>query len=329
MVNSNKKLGEFLIHTDKITEEQLEEGLKKQKETNKRIGETLVDLGYVSQKDIDEILEFHLGVPHVDLENYLINPKISKLIPESLARRYELIAIDIKNDYLLVAMVDPLNIFAIDDIELATGYEIQPVISGKKHILKAIDKYYEEETAKKLIAEFEESYEATPINNIEEEELIDVGKAPVVKLVNSIISQAVKMNASDIHIEPFNKDIRVRNRIDGDLQEIMKLPKQSLSSIVTRIKIMGGIDIGEKRIPQDGRIESLVEGKEIDMRISTLPTVYGEKIVIRLLDRGSFMFEKEELGFSNNDLEVFNNILRQPNGIILATGPTGSGMKLR
>lgn len=325
MANNNKKIGEFLIYTGKITEEQLNEGLEKQKVTNKKIGETLVDLGYVSQKDIDEILEFQLGIPHVDLEKYLINPKTSKLIPENLARRYELIAIDIKNDYLIVAMVDPLNIFAIDDIKLITGYEIQPVISGKKHILNAIDKYYEEETAKKLIAEFEETYDFTSIEDFEKEELVDVNGAPVVKLVNSIISQAVKVNASDIHIEPFENNIRVRNRIDGDLQEIMKLPKESISAIVTRIKIMGGIDIGEKRIPQDGRIESFIEGNEIDMRVSTLPTVYGEKVVIRLLDRSSFMFKKEDLGFSNKNLESFNDILRQPYGIILATGPTGSG----
>lgn len=325
MADKNKKIGEFLIYTGKITKEQLEEGLEKQKLTNKKIGETLVDLGYVSQKDIDEILEFQLGIPHVDLEKYLINPKISKLIPEKLARRYELIAIDIKNDYLIVAMVDPLNIFAIDDVKLITGYEIQPVIAGKEHILRAIDKYYEEETARKLIEEFEETYDFNSIEELEEEELIDVNSAPVVKLVNSVISQGVKMSASDIHIEPFEEVIRVRNRVDGDLQEIMKLPKRSLSAIVTRIKIMSGIDIGEKRVPQDGRIESFVEGKEIDMRISTLPTVHGEKVVIRLLDRSRFIFKKEDLGFTSKNLEIFNNILRQPYGIILATGPTGSG----
>ncbi|HLR35689.1 MAG TPA: ATPase, T2SS/T4P/T4SS family [Tissierellales bacterium] len=325
MVNKSKKLGEYLIYMGKITREELEEGLRLQKITNKRIGETLVDLGYVSRKDVDEILELQLGISYIDLEKCLINPKIPKLIPESIARRYELIAIDIKSNCLVVAMVDPLNIFAIDDIKLATGYRIQPVISGEEDILNAIDKYYEEETAKKLIAKFEESYDDNSSKDIEEKELIDVAEAPVVRLVDSIISQAVKMNASDIHIEPFSDEVKVRNRVDGDLQEIMKLPKETLPSIVTRIKIIADMDIGEKRIPQDGRIENFVGERKIDMRISTLPTVYGEKIVIRLLDRNNFMFKKEELGFSENDLKVFNNILMKPYGIILTTGPAGSG----
>src|SRR5699024_57692 len=286
---------------------------------------TLVDLGYVSRKDVDEILELQLGISYIDLEKCLINPKIPKLIPESIARRYELIAIDIKSSCLVVAMVDPLNIFAIDDIKLATGYRIQPVISGEEDILNAIDKYYEEETAKKLIAKFEESYDDNSSKDIEEKELIDVAEAPVVRLVDSIISQAVKVNASDIHIEPFSDEVKVRNRVDGDLQEIIKLPKETLPSIVTRIKIIADMDIGEKRIPKDGRIENFVGERKIDMRISTLPTVYGEKIVIRLLDRNNFMFKKEELGFSENDLKVFNNILMKPYGIILTTGPAGSG----
>ncbi len=325
MKNNKTKLGDFLIYAGKITQEQLEKGLEIQKTTNKRIGEILVELGFVTQNDINEVLEFQLGIPQVDLEKFLINPKIAKLIPENLARRYELIAIDKKGDFLIVAMEDPLNIFAIDDIKLTTGYEVQPVISVKKHILNAIDKYYEEETAKKLIEEFEETYTPTNIDDIDEEELTNVDSAPVVKLVNSIIAQAVKMKASDVHIEPFDNDIRVRYRIDGDLQEIMRLPKKSLSPIITRIKIMGKMDIGEKRIPQDGRVESIIEEKEIDMRISTLPTVHGEKTVIRLLDRSGFMFVKDELGFSKKDLENFDNILKQPYGIILVTGPTGSG----
>ena len=236
-----------------------------------------------------------------------------------------MIAIDKKNDYLIVAMADPLNIFAIDDIKMSTRYEIQPVISEKKRILDAIDKYYEEETAKKLLEEFEDTYYTPNLEEIEEDELIDVNSAPIVKLVNSVVSQAVKMRSSDIHIEPFADEIRVRFRVDGNLQEIMSLPKISLSAIVTRIKIMAKMDIAEKRVPQDGRIESIVQGKEIDMRISTLPTVYGEKIVIRLLDRSSFMYSKEELGFAASDFKNVNKFLRQPYGIILVTGPTGSG----
>ncbi len=325
MMNNNMKLGDLLVYAGKITDEQLKESLNEQKKSYKRLGEVLVNKGFVTEKDIIEVLEFQLGIPHVDLEKYSIDPNIAKMIPENLARRYELIALDKKRDYLIVAMVDPLNIFAIDDIKISTGYEIQPVISDKKYIINAIEKYYKEETTKKLLEEFEDSYYTSEIEEIAEEELLDVNSAPVVKLVNSIISQAVKMKSSDIHIEPFANEIKVRFRIDGDLQEIMILPKKSLSAIITRVKIMGKMDIAEKRVPQDGRIESIIQGKEIDMRISTLPTVYGEKIVIRLLDRSSFMYSKEELGFVPSDLKIVNKIMKQPYGIILVTGPTGSG----
>lgn len=325
MINNSIKLGDLLIYAGKITDEQLTEGLNKQKDTDKRLGEILVNEGYLTEKDINEVLEFQLGIPQVDLEKYIINPQIAKIVPENLARRYELIAIDKKSDYLIVAMADPLNIFAIDDVKISTGYEIQPVISEKKRIMAAIDRYYEEETAKKLLEEFEDTYYSPNVEEINEEELIDVNSAPIVKLVNSIIEQSIKMKSSDIHIEPYADEIRVRFRVDGDLQEIMTLPKKSLSAIVTRIKIMGKMDIAEKRIPQDGRIESIVHGKEIDMRISTLPTVYGEKIVIRLLDRSSFIFSKEELGFTDSDMQIINKIMIQPYGIILVTGPTGSG----
>lgn len=322
---NNMKLGDLLLYANKIDDKQLELALNEQKKSNRRLGEILVEMGFVTENDIIEVLEFQLGIPHVDLEKYLVNPKIAKIIPENLARRYDLIAIDKKNGYLIVAMADPLNIFAIDDVKLSTGYDIQPVISSKSHILSAIEKYYEEETAKKLLEEFEESYEPASIEDINEEELVDVNSAPVVRLVNSIIGQAIKMRASDIHIEPFSEEIRVRFRIDGDLEEIMTLSKNSLSAITTRIKIMGKMDIAEKRIPQDGRVETNLEGKEIDMRISTLPTVYGEKVVIRLLDRSNFMFTKSQLGFRKRDLDTFDKILAQPYGIILVTGPTGSG----
>lgn len=325
MINNSIRLGDLLIYSGKITEEQLKEGLNEQKKTNKRLGEILVSYGFITEKDIIEVLEFQLGIPQVDLEKYIIDSKIAKIVPENLARRYELIAIDKKRDYLIVAMADPLNIFAIDDVKMSTGYEIQPVISEKELIVNAIDKYYEEETAKKLLEEFEDTYHTSNMEEINEDELADVNSAPIVKLVNSIIGQSIKMKSSDIHIEPFADEIRVRFRVDGDLQEIMILPKKSLSAIVTRIKIMGKMDIAEKRVPQDGRIESIVQGKEIDMRISTLPTVYGEKIVIRLLDRSSFLYSKEELGFNDSDLKIVNKILRQPYGIILVTGPTGSG----
>lgn len=325
MKTSNLKLGELLLYSGKVTKEQLNNALGKQKKDGRKIGEILVEEGYITNNDIIEVLEFQLGIPHVDLDKYTINPDIVSTIPENIARRHELIAIDKKGDYLIVAMADPLNIFAIDDIKMFTKLEIQPVIASKEIILKNIDKFYIKESTEKMLKEFKNSYEFDNRDKIEEDELLEIASAPIVKLINSIIQQAVDMRASDIHIEPYAKNIRIRFRVDGDLHEIIQLSSFSLSALVTRIKIMGKMNIAEKRVPQDGRAEAKINGKEIDIRISTIPTVYGEKIVLRLLERSNFMFSKDKLGFNERNLKVFDKILRQPYGIILVTGPTGSG----
>ena len=322
---TSSRLGELLLYTNKITEEQLNSALEEQKGTNKKIGEILTDKGYVSEKDIVEVLEFQLGIPHVDLDKYTIKPDVVAQIPENIARRYELIAIDIQNNFLIVAMADPLNIYAIDDVRMFTKYEIQPVIATRESILNNIDRYYRKESTEKMIEEFTKHYGANEVSDIEDVELSEVSSAPIVRLINSIIEQAVDMRASDIHIEPYVDDIRIRFRIDGDLHEITRLLKSSHSAIVTRIKIMGRMNIAEKRIPQDGRVETKINDKEIDMRISTIPTVYGEKIVLRLLDRSNFKFSKAELGFTKENMELFDKIFNQPYGMILVTGPTGSG----
>ncbi|MGJ0848614.1 GspE/PulE family protein [Tissierella praeacuta] len=319
------KLGELLLYAGKINEEQLKDALNIQKKSGKKLGEVFVSENFVKEEDIIEVLEFQLGIPYVDLDKYEINLNVATIIPESIARRYELIAIDKREKLLLVAMVDPLNIFALDDIKLFVKCEIQPVISVRDKIIRNIDKFYSKETTKKVLEEFEDSFLPTNNEEMEEDELLQVTTAPVVKLLNSIIEQAVRERASDIHIEPYSEDIRVRFRIDGDLRQIMILSKNTLSPITTRIKIIGKMNIAEKRVPQDGRVEIKVDDKEIDMRISTLPTVYGEKTVIRLLDRSSFIFTKEALGFNKKGLETFDKILSQPYGMLLVTGPTGSG----
>lgn len=325
-MKKNLRLGDMLIGTGKLNQEQLEEAMKKQRSIKtKRLGEVLVDLGYVKEEDILEVLEEQLGIPVIDLAYYMIDSKVTALIPENIARKYDLIPVDIVEDELLVAMNDPLNIFAIDDIKLLTGMKVKIALSAKSVITRTINKYYTQEGTKKVIEEFEEKFVPSSLDDLDESELSDVNSAPVVKLVNTIIGQAIRMKASDIHIEPYENNIRVRFRLDGDLQEIMSFSKKSHMAIVTRIKIMGRMDIAERRIPQDGRIEMELEGKNIDMRISSLPTVHGEKIVIRLLDRDGFSFSKEDLGFSDNDIKIFNKIIRQPYGIILVTGPTGSG----
>ncbi|SCG83287.1 General secretion pathway protein E Type II traffic warden ATPase [Proteiniborus sp. DW1] len=325
-MSKNFSLGNLLISANKISESQLGEALCQQKKERKKcIEEILVELGFVNEEDILEVLENQLKIPSIDLANYTINPKVISIIPENIARRYGLIPIDKKNNKLIIAVSDPFNIIAIDDIKLLTGMEIEVVVSLKSVILKTIDKFYRVEKTKKVLEELEESYIPSSIKDLEDGDLSDVNSAPVVKLVNSIVVQAIKVKASDIHIEPFENSVRVRYRIDGDLQEIMKFSIKSHMAIVTRVKIMGKMDIAERRIPQDGRVETELEGKEIDMRISTLPTVHGEKIAIRLLDRNGFSFLKEDLGFEDRDLKIFNKIIKQPYGIVLVTGPTGSG----
>ena len=325
-MRKNLRLGDILVNAGKINESQLEGVLSKQKETKtKRLGEVLIDSGLLKEEDILAALEDQLKIPSIDLGNYKINTKAVALVAENIARKYDLIPIDIEDDRLVVAMSDPLNVFAIDDLKLSTNRKIIIKLSTKSVIQRSINRYYTKEGTKKVLAEFEEAFTSTGIDDLDEEELSNVHSAPVVKLVNSIIGQAILMKSSDIHIEPYEKSIRVRIRIDGDLQEIMTFSRRSHMAIVTRIKIMGKMDIAERRIPQDGRIETEIDGKEIDMRISTLPTVYGEKVVIRLLDRDGFDFNKEDLGFSDNDLKTFNRIIRQPYGIVLVTGPTGSG----
>jgi type IV pilus assembly protein PilB len=325
MNTRNLKLGEILIQAGLINTEQLAFMLKKQTSSNKRLGELLVEEGLVSDEEIIQVLELQLGIPSLDLNKYYVDPAIPKLINESLARRYVVLPVAMQKDSITVVMADPLNIIAIDDIAIATGFNVQPVIAKTKDILTAIDLHYGKQRAEKVIEEFKNEFFADTLDEIDPEELNNINSAPVVKLVNSIISQAVKMRASDIHVEPFENILRIRYRIDGELQEIVSPTKSAHSALITRIKIMGKMDIAEKRIPQDGRIETEIDGREIDMRISSLPTVYGEKIVIRLLDRGNFLTSKSNLGMTEKNMKEYNDIIMSPNGIILVTGPTGSG----
>lgn len=325
MKKNNLKLGEILIESEMINKIQLETALKEQKNTNKKLGEIFVDKGILSETNIIDILSEQLGFPKVDLNQYPINIGAVNMITEDMARKYSLIPIDIEDGELVIAMSDPLNFYAVDDIKLYTKREVKVVISTKKEVESLIERYFSKEASDRIVEEF---LEVNPFNEDLDEELMEemeVTSAPIVRLLNSIIEQGVRRKASDIHIEPFSDYIRVRIRIDGDLTEIMSLNKSNLSPIVTRIKIIGKMDIAEKRIPQDGRIDTSVSGRRIDMRISVLPTVYGEKVVIRLLDKSEFDYSMEKLGLSKNNLENFNKILSKPYGIILVTGPTGSG----
>lgn len=320
-----KRLGDLLIGVGAITTEHLNKALEIQKNTDKKLGEIFIDQRFITESELIEVLEFQLGIPHLELDQYFIDPEIPMLISDSLAKRHQILPIKRKGNTLTLAMSDPLNLYAIEDVEIATGLAVEPVIVTRKDLQEALDQYYGSADVDKAIEDFKDEFSTEELQELDDEALADINNAPVVRLIDSIISQAVKSKASDIHIEPFDSYLRVRFRIDGDLKEIMRPSKSAHSAIVTRIKIMGKMDISERRKPQDGRVEREINNRDVDMRISILPTVFGEKVVIRLLDRSSFMMSKEDLGFTQNNLALFSDIVKSPNGIILLTGPTGSG----
>lgn len=318
------RLGDLLVNSGKIKLEQLEFALQVQKEKKRKLGETLIELNIVSERDIIEVLEFQLGIPQVDLEKYYIEPDIPNLISEDFARKNLLIPIKRDGMRLAVAMSDPLNILVINDLEIITGFDVDPKIATEKDIRNAIDNFYSKKSAEEAAEEFTKEFQLDK-EDIDQELLKEINKAPVVRLVNTIIAQAAASRASDIHIEPAENHLRIRYRIDGDLQEVMKPAKQTHGAIVTRIKIMAKLDIAERRIPQDGRIEMNVKRRELDLRVSTIPTIHGEKVVIRILDRSTFLKPFAELGLNDKNLETLNEVIKSRNGIVLVTGPTGSG----
>ena len=319
------KLGEILIKKGLISRDNLEAALKIQKETRKKLGEIFVDNGLIQEDDLVDILSKQMGFPYVELDKIIIDPKIPGLIKESLARKHVLIPVKIENGRLIVAMSDPLNVYAVDDIRIATGYGVVPYIAGKKEILRAIEYYYGQQSTEEAVEDLMREMDVEEINDIDQKVLDEISDAPLVRLVNSLLRQAVIMKASDIHIEPFESYVRVRFRIDGDLQEIMSLDISTHAALVARIKIMGKMDIAEKRVPQDGRVGIKIEDRRIDLRLSSLPTTHGEKMVIRVLDRENVFIHKSQLGFTQANIEKLDKIIRYPYGIILATGPTGSG----
>ncbi len=325
---TRKRLGDLLLEVEMITPNQLESAIEVQKKTGEKLGTILTKLGYVTEDDIIQVLEFQLGIPHVKLEKYNIDKSAYLAIPESIAKRYGLIPIKKENGTLTVAMSDPLNVFAIDDLNIYSGMVIQPVIASFDDISRAIDKYYSAQKAMKAVEEFKKEHVSTiKINSdtSEEQNIEEINNAPAVKVINSIIEQAVRNRASDIHIEPFEEYIKIRFRTDGQLCEIMRPEIDIMPAISARIKIIGGMNIAEKRLPQDGRISIEVDGKEYDLRVSILPTIFGEKIVIRIADKKAFVLSRSQLGFNEYEEQQFHKMLLNPHGIILVTGPTGSG----
>ena len=332
------KIGEMLLKAGYITQEQLNEALEAQKKGGGKIGFHLVKLGFVREDDITGLLSEQYGVPSINLRHFEIDEAVIKLIPAEVSQKYLVIPVNRTGATLTIAMVDPTNVFAMDDIKFMTGYNVEPVVASEIAIKEAIDQYYGSSHAielKKVMDEMAEA-DAENLEVLEEEEELDLQRleaasedAPVVKLVNIILTDSIKKNASDIHLEPYEKDLRVRFRIDGVLYEIMHPPMKLKDAITSRMKIMARLDISEKRLPQDGRIKVKIKlagkNKEMDYRVSVLPTLFGEKIVLRLLDKDNLMLDMTKLGFELESLAKFERSILKPYGMVLVTGPTGSG----
>lgn len=326
MAAEKKKLGNILVSAGKITEEQLQEALKNQRILGKKLGEILVESNLIDEDQIIEAVEQQTGIKKVDLNNIKFDKKAISLIQQNLCTKYTLIPFGFDDNKIKVALVDPLNIFAIDDLNIATGFEIKSYMAKREDIKKFIEIYYSGiEVANAAEQLTKESAENKTIK-LNVEDLDDVKNAPVVKMIEYLFKNSIEMKASDIHIEPFEHEIRIRYRIDGKLHTINTLGIESQGSLVTRIKILAGLNIAEKRVPQDGRIMlDYGENQHVDLRVSILPVVNGEKIVIRILNTGNNSINKNNLGMTKENLEKLDRITGSPYGIILVTGPTGSG----
>jgi type IV pilus assembly protein PilB len=332
------KLGELLIKAGKVTQAQLNEALALQRESGGRVGTNLVKLGHLTERELVESLSQHFRVPSADLSGMEIDESVLKIIPADLARKYTILPVGKTGATITVAMIDPTNVFAMDDVKFMTGYKVEPIVASETAIRMAIDRYYGSAHAIELKKVMENLTEETAgdLEVLDDEEDLDLStleeeseQAPVVKLVNIILTDAIKRGASDIHIEPYEKDYRVRYRIDGLLYETMRPPVKLREAITSRVKIMAKLDIAEKRLPQDGRIKikAKIEGKskDLDYRVSVLPTLFGEKIVMRLLDKDKLMLDMTKLGFEVESLRKFEAAIMKPYGMVLVTGPTGSG----
>ena len=333
----SQRLGDLLVKEKIITPEQLQQALRKQKESGSRLGSVLVKLGFLTDEEVTNFLSRQYGVPAINLQFFEIDPNVVKLIPQETARKHQILPLSRVGASLTIAMVDPTNVFAMDDIKFMTGFNIEPVVASESAIMERIDRAYaepdEQENLDEIMASMGDEADVELQADADEIAAADLEKsaeeAPIVKLVNLVLTDAVKRGASDIHIEPYEKEYRVRFRIDGVLQNIMQPPLKLKDAITSRIKIMSKLDISEKRLPQDGRIMLKMQlngrKKQLDFRVNCLPTLWGEKIVLRLLDKENLRLDMTKLGFEPESLEKFQRAVLKPYGMVLVTGPTGSG----
>jgi type IV pilus assembly protein PilB len=327
------RLGDLLLREGLITKEQLDKALQEQKASGTRLGYSLVKLGFVQETEITKMLARQFRMPAVDLSRFEVDPKIVKMIPADIALKHLVLPLKKEGRTLTVAMADPTNMGVIDDLKFVTRYDIFPVIAGEYTLRTAIDKYYEQVDAQLdvLLKEMGEDGAADELEIVQEQEESELAgaamadDAPVVKLINAILTDAVKRGASDIHVEPFEHEIRVRYRIDGELQEVMKPPMKLKAALTSRIKIMSSLNIAERRVPQDGRIKLKMGKRVIDFRVSVLPVLFGEKIVMRILDKGNLTLDLSKFGFEPKAEADLMKAILNPYGMVLVTGPTGSG----
>ena len=327
---SSNRLGELLVRNKLIDEKQLAKALEEQRTGGGRLGASLVKLGYLQEEDLAAFLSRQYGVPSINLSEFEIDQSVIQLIPADVVQKYQLVPVNRAGATLIVAMTDPSNIFAIDDIKFMTGYNVEVVVASEACIKTAIDKYYDQSASFDDVMGDLDDIDLEVIDEGDEVDLNELQQAtedaPVVKLVNLILTDAIKKKASDIHIEPYERSFRVRYRIDGVLHEVMKPPMKLKNAITSRVKIMSEMDIAERRLPQDGRIKiKLPGGNDMDYRVNCLPTLFGEKICLRLLDKSNLQLDMTMLGYEEKALEWFKEQIHKPFGMVLVTGPTGSG----
>ncbi|MGD2046820.1 MAG: type IV-A pilus assembly ATPase PilB [Gemmatimonadota bacterium] len=326
------RLGDLFVKEGLITEEQLQEGLAEAKTSGYRIGYALVHLGFVAEEELTRMLAKQYRVPAVDLDKVSVDQKILKLIPANVAQKHLVLPLRRVGRMLTVAMTNPTDFSAIDDLKFISKLEIEPVIVGEYTLRKHLENYYGVGQDDGQMADLLDEWDDLDVEVIEEEEEEDysalaaeIDSAPVVKFINGLLTDAVYKGVSDIHIEPYEKEVRVRYRIDGSLQEIMKPPMKMKAALTSRIKILADLNIAERRVPQDGRIKLKLRNKVVDFRVSTLPVIFGEKIVLRILDKGNLTFDLTKFGFEQKAMEDFMWAIQRPYGMVLVTGPTGSG----
>ncbi len=322
------KIGEMLLKGNLITQEQLRTALETQKKTKERIGSVLVKEGTIKEQELLSFLGRQFNIPVVDLGKYEINPEVVRLLPEDMVQKNMALPINRVGAKLIVAVADPSNMAILDAIGFKTGYAVELVLASEKEITSAINKFFDQSLEfKDIISELDDELEVVRDEEVDVSELErGLDDAPVVKLVNFILTDAIKRRSSDIHVEPYEKEFRVRYRVDGVLYEVMRPPLKMRNAISSRLKILASLDIAERRLPQDGRIKLKIgKGREMDFRVSTLPTIYGEKTVLRLLDKSSLELDMTKLGFERDQLNDFLEAIHRPYGMVLVTGPTGSG----